>query len=251
MNKEPINQFNYELVNIDMRDLYIDIICNGVECPEVIVVKELEDGSIIQRRIMENGNCIYYLKYADDMYDVLISELKNGNANEVECLPFENHELTNEEVMKWIACTTTIADMLDVGCPQIMFTPFEDAGVFGGEGLLVLSGTNPEKPYFEIETFVCIAHELRHEWQHKYHPAWFKDYVQVESEMDMDKYLNHKSEIDAESYARKLAGIVFGIDLFKGGDKALMEKMIRTAKDIDISVSEEDKEYFWCLFDIE
>lgn len=56
MNKEPINQFNYELVNIDMRDLYIDIICNGVECPEVIVVKELEDGSIIQRRIMENGN---------------------------------------------------------------------------------------------------------------------------------------------------------------------------------------------------
>ena len=30
-----------------------------------------------------------------------------------------------------------------------------------------------------------------------------------------------------------------------------MEKMIRTAKDIDISVSEEDKEYFWCLFDIE
>lgn len=67
----------------------------------------------------------------------------------------------------------------------------------------------------------------------------------------MDKYLNHKSEIDAESYARKLAGIVFGIDLFKGGDKALMEKMIRTAKDIDISVSEEDKEYFWCLFDIE
>ena len=39
--------------------------------------------------------------------------------------------------------------------------------------------------------------------------------------------------------------------LFKGGDKALMEKMIRTAKDIDISVSEEDKEYFWCLFDSE
>lgn len=41
MNKEPINQFNYELANIDMRDLYIDIICNGVECPEVIVVKEV------------------------------------------------------------------------------------------------------------------------------------------------------------------------------------------------------------------
>lgn len=251
MKKEPINQFKYELVNIDMRDLYTDIICDCVDCPEIIVVKELEDDSNIQRRIMENGNYIYYLKYADDMYDILMKELENGNANEVECFPFENHELTNEEVMKWISCATTIADMLDVRCPQIIFTPFEDAGNFSGEGLIILSGINTENPYFEIETFVSIAHELRHEWQHKHHPSWFKDYVRVDSEEDMNDYLNHKTEIDAEAYARKIAGVVFGIDLFKGGDKKIMKKMKNVAEKIDVSVSEEDKEYFWYVFDIE
>ncbi len=193
---------------------------------------------------LSNGNYIYYLKYSDKMFDVLKDEIVNCRAYVDSAYPFENHDLADEEVTLWIGTAVTIADILGVRCPQIVFDSSDgDAGNASGQGLIVLPSIHPNSRLNILEMFVIIAHESRHEWQHIHHPDWFNDYVQVNSDTDMDKYLNQKTEIDAESYARKLIGKALELDLFCGiDDPKLPENMKKRAKSIDeIEMSEIDK----------
>lgn len=244
-------EFQYTLSNIDMKELYNNIICSDLDCPEVILVEEIEDGSNIMRKKMTNGNHLIYIKNDENIFDTLQKELVKEKANVVTALPFENHNLTNEELMIWISCACEIANLLKVRCPQLIFTPFEDAANASGEGLLCLPDKKPYGKLNVIEMFVCIAHELRHEWQHVKHPDWSEGYVHVESEEDMEAYLNHRTEIDAEAYARKLAEKVFGFRLFAGGKTDFMKKLRRRANEIDIIISEDTIEYFRALFDVD
>lgn len=241
-------EFQYHLSNLDMKDFYNDMLCSHMNCPAVIVMDELEDGSNILRREMENGNQLIYLKNADNMFTVFKNELALNKATVVPALPFENHNLENEDLMTWIACAVEIADLLSVKCPQIIFTPFENAANAAGEGVIFIPAKEPSGKLNILENFVCIAHELRHEWQHVNHPDWFEGYVHVEgqtSEDQMDAYLNHRTEIDAEAYARKLAGMVFDVPLFGKKDK----KLLNQAQEIKMNISEEQIEYLAELFD--
>ncbi len=87
--------------------------------------------------------------------------------------------------------------------------------------------------------------------QYIYRPKWFEDYVLVESEEDMEAYLNHRTEIDAEAYARKLAGMIFDVGLFRGGDEDVMKKMKKRAEKITIKITDDEIEYFNCILDID
>lgn len=178
----------------------------------------------------------FYIRHGETMFNILDEELMNGTAKTVKCLPFENHDFSDKEVLKWIS----IAITLGTRCPNIVFTPFEDAGNASEQGMINLPGIKPFNP---IELFVILAHEMRHEWQHAYHEDWYKDYVYPESDEDLDKYLNHITEIDAEAYARKLCKIVFGFDLFNTGERSLMEKMKKRASKIELTVSDDDLDY--------
>lgn len=243
-------EFQYKLSNIDMKNLYNDILCYDIKCPAVIVFEELEDGSKILRKEMANGNHLIYLKNDKNMFDTLLKELEMNKARVVPALPFENHNLSDEEVMTWILCAYEIADMLNIRCPQIVFiSSFEDAGNFVGQGLLHLPDIKPYGKLNVVEMFVNIAHELRHEWQYENHPEWNEGYVHVESEEDMEMYRNHRAEIDAEAYARKLAGIVFGVQLFIDREPSIIEKLTNRAMEIDIPISEDTIEYFNAIFD--
>ena len=73
-------EFKYELANADMKDFYRSILCYYSDCPEVIAVKALEDGSSIQRRLMDNGNSIFYIKHGENMFDILEEELRTKAA---------------------------------------------------------------------------------------------------------------------------------------------------------------------------
>ena len=246
------NEFAYHPSNLDMKDFYNEMMCYNMNWPAVIVMDELEDGSNILRREMENGNQIIYLKKADNMFTVLQNELALNEAKVVSAFPFENHDLEKIELMTWIYCATEIADLLSIRCPQVIFTTFEDAGFASDAGLLVLPAKKPYGKLNVIETFVCIAHELRHAWQHVNHPKWFDGYVQVEDETNkeqMEAYINHRTEIDAEAYARKLAEIVFGVSLFRGDEPKKIEKLLSRAQEINIDISEEQIECFIELFD--
>lgn len=244
------NKFQYNVSNLDMKDFYTAMLNSHMNFPAVIVMEELEDGSNILRREMENGNHIIFLKHSDNMFSVLQNELAINQANVVPALPPESHDLESEEIMTWIACVVKIAEILSISCPQVIFAQVEDAAVSEDGGVMFLPARKPYGKLNILEEFVSIAHELRHEWQRLNHPDWFEGYVQVEdptSEEQMEAYRNHRTEIDAEAFARKLAGMVFDVPLF--GGKA--EKLLSRAQEIKINISEEQIEYLSELFDID
>ncbi len=160
------------------------------------------------------------------------------------------HTLDDSDIALWIYTAITVADILGVRCPQIVFSSSDsDGGNAGGQGLIVLPSLHSNSKENILEMLLIIAHELRHEWQHVHHPDWFDDYVQVKNDADMDKYLNQKSEIDAESYARKLIGTALEHDLFRGIDPKLLKIMKKRANEIDaIELSDMDKSFLWDLF---
>lgn len=220
-----------KLANIDMKEIYKQMICMHMDWPSFKVFDDLEVPVI--RVEMDNGNNSYYLANNPDMIEVLMDELEHPKALVQKANDFENHRLENEELMEWVYVAMEIAEMLDINCPQISFWESEDAGNFGGECLLFLPDKKPEGKLNIIEMFVCIAHELRHEWQHEYHPDWNEGYVSGD-EGDMLEYLTHKTEVDAEAFARKLAMKVFGIDLFNDKNNLVIDKLIARADEIEL-----------------
>lgn len=245
-------EFSYELSDIDMRDFYTEILYRHESIPAFIILEETEDGSEILRGRMTNGNEIIYLKNSENMFNILDEELETKKAGVVDAPSFQDYDWSEKEVGNWMLCTCKIADLLNIRCPQIIFTPFEDGGNAGGKGAIFLPNKdqNADEMVNIGETFLSIAHELRHIWQHKHHPEWFKGYVHVESDEDMEAYLNHRTEIDAEAYARKLAEMVLGVSLFSDGKK-ITKKLKNRAKEIDILLSGDDIAYFNVLFNAE
>lgn len=229
---------SYVFSNINMRDFYLKVMCFYDEFPEVVVVENLENDREIIAYELPNGNLIYYLKNSDNMIDIFFDELENQKAKVLKAEPFQYHDLSNKEICTWISCVVEIADLLNVDCPQIIFWTSEDSGN-SSDGRIFISDTHPDNRLNIIKTFVTIAHELRHEWQHVNCPDIFNNYP--DPDKDMESYLNHPSEVDAEAFARKLATIIFDWNLFTAADKLLLDR----AKDIDI----DSNEIFFGLFD--
>lgn len=237
-----------KLSNIDMKPLYREILCYYDEFPEFIVLDELEDGSLINCRLLLSGRYIYYLKNDPNMAKTFMHELKDPSCKVFRGESFENHCMEGSDIAKWTSFTCVVADLLNIRCPQIIFTKDRDAGNAAGEGLMIIPDS-----YSDIDLFVCIAHELRHEWQIVNHPKWNDDYIQVNSADDLSSYYNHISEIDAEAFARKLASIVFdmdilNVDLHNGENK---KAIIKRAAEITIDLSDDVLEYLYGFVDIE
>lgn len=59
-----------------------------------------------------------------------------------------------------------------------------------------------------------LLHELRHCWQHKYHPDWFEDYFSYTPDNAVN-YFNQKVELDADAFSfwvLSTHGITFALD---------------------------------------
>lgn len=239
--------YGLKLLNIDMKAIYSKMIFMHTNWPSIKVFDEMDEDVPIIRCVMPNGNSIYYLRNNPGMLMTLMDELENPKAPVRKAMDFENHRLENEELMEWVYVVLKISEMLNVNCPQVAFLQGEDAFNFAGEGLLVLPDKKPEGLLNIIEQFICIAHELRHEWQHKNHPEWNEGYIQPETEEEMLAYFKHPAEVDAEAFARKLANEVFdlnlhGRDLFNTPDYPAIDLLINRANEIDLG--EFDKDIF-------
>lgn len=234
-----------KLSNIDMNAIYSEMIFMHMNWPSIKVFDEMDEDVPIIRCVMPNGNSTYYLRNNPGMLMTLMDELENPKAPVRKATDFENHRLENEELMEWVYVVLVISEMLNVNCPQVAFWQDEDAGNFGGEGLLVLPDKKPEGLLNILEQFVCIAHELRHEWQHKNHPEWGEGYIHPETEEEMLTYLKHPTEVDAEAFARKLANEVFdlnlyGRDLFNTSNNPAIDLLIDRANEIDLGEFDRD-----------
>lgn len=239
-----VKKRSFMWANVDMREFYRKLLSTHTECPEVIVFQDLENEKSIRCKEMGNGEFIYYLKQADDMYDILIDELENGGADIEKAQPYEDHGLYDEEVWIWIAVVLHITDILNIRCPQIIFGNTVEAKIDLKRGVLFLPSFKPNRKSENIPMFALIARELRHGWQYKYHSDWFKGgYKRIRFEDNRRDYLNQKTELDAETYSWKLAGQVFG------DDQVFYEtRMIKWAYKINLNWSQDDISYFRALF---
>ncbi len=228
-------KFKYVPSNIDMKSLYNKLTIEHKEFPEIKVFEQLEDKNDISCHIMPNGRYIIYLKNDSNMTNCLLDTLKNPNCKCYPAFPHEYHNIDCRNICKWITCAIVISNILRTRCPQILFTKYEDAFNFTGQGLLLLPDF-----YSDIDMFNALAHELRHEWQYFTHPEWKEDYVMVNSEKDIPAYYNHISEIDAEAFARKLTSIVYGVDALnvdlQNGEN--LSAILDRAEEINILISD-------------
>ncbi len=241
--------FQYNITkNRDMRNLYKRVIEDFGGFPMFLLMDELEDGSNLLVRRLENGRPLFYVKNTSDANVIkeILKALKTKKYNEFPSLDFENSYLELFEIVKWMQCICCVADILDVDCPQVLFTHGEDAGTSAGE-ILVIPDELPN-----IDTFIAIVHEFRHVWQHKHHPEWSDEYVHPEE--DLEGYFNQKAELDAEAFARRFVGRVLEIDdaedlmdsLYYDENPKMKEKLYRTAMDmslVDFFSKEDEMEF--------
>lgn len=239
----------YKLSNIDMSNLYDEMLCYDYEWPQVIVVDELPDNRAIERWKSKNGNDLVQIKNSKDMVQRLFLEMQVPSVARGEIKDFMKTNMNSQERMEWIFVAVCISGMLRIRCPQILFCEClnGNAGIFSGEGLLTLPDLNPENEYAKIEMLVNMAHEFRHKWQSVNHPEWMENYISGEE--DSEEYLLQDCEIDAETYARKLAGEVFDINLFKHPNKKIEEALTRHKDEADLCYDEKYMEWLQGLFE--
>ncbi len=172
--------------------------------PAFVICENMEDGSDFICHRLSNGNNLFYIENAadDKIISIMSDEQKVQKCNTYPALPFENYTFSNDEISKWLRCACCLAKIFDVECPQILFAHIEGSLASGDEGIMFIQDS-----LGDFDTFVVMTHEFRHIWQHKHHPEWFEGYIQPEE--DYSGYLFNKSEIDAEAFARRFAGIIF------------------------------------------
>lgn len=243
-------EFQYSVSILDMSDIYSHIISDIAEFPEIIVFDELEDESnIVRYRIDEDCvEDVFYVKKCNNIYENVCEEIVNPKAKVIKAEDFLYHQLDSEMMKTWYSVTLRISEILNINCPQVTFHACfrdGDAGNFGGQGWTVL----PDMFSSQFITMVTIiAHELRHEWQHIHHPEWFEHYITGENN-NIKEYCLQPAEIDAEAFARKLIGIVWGVDLFNHKELEVKSALRKRRDEIDIIISRKKINILRVLFE--
>ncbi len=194
--------------NKDMLNVYSKLLDSLSVFPAFIICENLEDNSDYLCHRLLNGNNLFYIENTTDdkIIGIMSDKLNVQKCNIYPALPFENYSFSNEEISKWLRCACCLAKIFDVECPQIVFDHDGGSMASGEAGIIFI-----EDSLNNFDTFVCMTHEFRHIWQHKNHPEWFENYIQPQD--DIRGYLFNKTEIDAEAFARRFAGIILDIPI--------------------------------------
>lgn len=224
----------YQLSNIDMTEFYKKLTRWYSEWPAVLVMDELENGGDILKHRLENGAEVIHLRRSENMLEVLEKEFDQPLFEWSEAISLENHKLSNKEVMAWQSTAWVLAELLDIPCPQIVFS--SDVAAKGqslvSEGLILM-------PDFTFEEFdqalLELAGDLRYCWQIKNKPEWI---VRSKSE-DADLYDDFN--IDKEAFSVMVieavlnAPIAFSDERFGETCREYMEEM-------DVEIDEDSLE---------
>ncbi len=232
--------------NIDMTGIYRKIILEvGEEFPEFLI---FEDQPFDMMRFeMPNGRNVLYFNNCDNICEKIISEMKNPKAEKTVAPDFMVHSLGDEDVSFLYTVAVLISEMLEIPCPQIEFRDsFADRhGESIGERNMVILATVPAEHFTLM--IRCMAHEIRHLWQYKYHPEYNESYKKPEKD-GVDSYLDCIAENDAEAWASKLYLEIFNVDditdngEYAMGDAELKKRILKLRDEIEL-----DEEYVYRL----
>lgn len=227
----------YKLLNIDMNDVYGEMLCYEYPWPQLIVVDDLPHNRSIERLKAKNGNDFLQVKNSEDMVDRLFLEMHLPSKAVGEVKDYMRTNMDSQERMKWIYAVSIVSEMLHIECPQVLFCEWlnGEAGNFAENGLIILPDLNPEKKFANIEMLVTIVHELRHIWQYRYRPEWGKNYISGKVGDHIEAYCLQKCEIDAEAYARTFVGELINRNLLKHPNKKIENALVRYVTENELS----------------
>lgn len=232
--------------NIDMSEIYRNVLLAvGEELPEFLIFDNQPFDEM--RFEMPNGRNVLYFNNCDNICEKIISEIKNPSAEKDIAPDFMVHSLKDEDVAFLYTVAVLISEMLDIPCPQIEFRDFlaDKHGESIGERNYVILATVPNE-YFTL-MIRCMAHEIRHLWQYKYHPEYNESYKDTEKD-GVDSYLDCIAENDAEAWASKLYLEIFNVDDIEDNEEYAMgnvkrkEKILKLRDEIEL-----DEEYVYRL----
>ena len=233
--KEKGKNMKYEIAYTDMTDIYDKLFFDYkmYEFPQILVFKKLENNRNIIRYVFDDGRSIIYLKKDDKMFDTLIKELTGGKTKKKDAYEYMHHPYSDKIFAGMVFMCGSIAKMLEIECPQLEFSSELD-----GYGISI-----PEINYIILRaddpTMVLrsMAHELRHLWQYKNRPEYYKT---PQSELSKYEYSRCPSEIDAEAFANKLFFDVTGFDTIRRnpkyaqGDKEVKALVLKAEREIEL-----------------
>ncbi len=257
--------FHYS-VNNDMKEVYRTLYekYNGY-VPEIITYEKLPDNAHIMYSYGEGGmargnsRLVYMMK--DDTSEVILKYI----CDELDCFystanhkceeapfTFFPHTMDNGKVGMWLMYACEIADVLKVDLKPITFTHLPFPSGYASDYPTIIN-----QDMEDVEIAACIAHELRHAWQHINYPEWVDDENYIHPEEDEDAYMKQPAEIDAEAFGFKVVNALYGMDILfnltaHGHYEQIISNLYRERmNDIDLVLSKKKLKMLRELLDID
>lgn len=237
----------YVVAYTDMTDIYDELLCNWNGFPQVMVMENLPYRRKVMRYVFEDGRTIIYLKKDSNMLETLVKEMISEKAVREPASEYMYHSCSDEIFAKLTFICVMICKMLGIECPQLEIRKNKESyGTSISEKNHIIL-----RDFTELDDYIYImirtmAHELRHLWQYKNKPEFFRI---PQSELTVEEYLFSESEIDAEAFSNKLLTELTGIDSIEEtpeyalGNKIVVKKVREAEKKIELD--EESLEMLW------
>lgn len=222
-------------VVVDMKDFYKKLLSYSLEREEAWMMPQV----FINHNIPDGINCLHILNENDDgghailidyhssftaAIDIAIRELQkepSQNKDTYNWISIPYSPIAPVDMFIYIAAEIFLCDALNVYCPPLYITQsdIDETGVNNitvneegpsAKSLGIILDGNCETLYI----LKALAHELRHVWQHCYHPELFDSYVfsvgRIATEEQRIKYDLQPAELDANAFAYNFIMSVFG-----------------------------------------
>ena len=240
---------DFDLCNYDMTKIYyyaaLYCIEKDIRCPAIylgnIENKCLYCGTADGRKVIALDKNID----VDTQIAALLSSLSKGANETIELsIPKESAMFRNDMSTLYLYAAS-LAQSLHVSCPLIIeedeynksLSTYAVAINESNSGKCRLIAIRSSWPDNMVQTFISMAHEVRHVWQHSNRQRaqrYFNYYMSPEEVTDRHAYRTQNAEIDANAYAYRVMKDIFGIDIIQKNllyDDIEAVKMVKAASE--------------------
>lgn len=211
---------------INMTQIYksasLCCIKKNIWCPMIVINDIYPDKILVTEAFEKNGGIIMVGEHlaAGNRLAAVMNVLENGIPNEAKMPPLYGGLPDMSTLFLFAAA---LASSLHVACPMILGTL--QPGRFNGmacntadgrpTGILIRNDWNRQDI---VDTYITLAHEMRHVWQHwRLGKEYFGTYQILNEKISLKTYQLQNPEVDANAYAYRVLLDIFGIDIIKAG----------------------------------
>lgn len=217
-------RINPEKINMTQIYKSASLCCikKNIWCPMIVINDIYPDKILVTEAFEKNGGIIMVGEHlaAGNRLAAVMDVLKNGIPNEAKMPPLYGGLPDMSPLFLFAAA---LASSLHVACPMVLETL--KPGRFNGVACNTADGRptgilirNDWNQIDMVDTYITLAHEMRHVWQHwRFERAYFENYRILDENISLKSYCLQEPEVDANAYAYRVLLDIFGIDIIKAG----------------------------------